>query len=153
MTLATWEKQKQYQDAYVMHSIQNYSEVLTWKLSRLSASNRLSGSGKCRWWTKVELLASGATDSSIQYFRRQCCTLNKGRRTRWKGQVRGDTEHEPCYGSGLSGRKQTHAILTHRQEGGGSVFTPESAAALPVTSGRSRRRARWWRDRTCQLES
>lgn len=29
------------------------------------------------------------------------------RRTRWEGQVHGNTEHEPCFGSRLLGRKQT----------------------------------------------
>lgn len=60
-------------------------EVSTLKLSCWSAPNRLSGSGRCLRRTKVETLASGATDSSIQYFRRLFCTLNKGEEQGEKG--------------------------------------------------------------------
>lgn len=67
-------------------SIQNYGEeVSTLKLSCWSAPNQLSGSGRCLRCTKVETLASGATDSSIQYFRRLFCTLNKGEEQGEKG--------------------------------------------------------------------
>lgn len=80
------EKPKKKYPRHAATSIQNYGgEVSTLKLSCWSAPNRLSGSGRCLRRTKVETPASGATDSSIQYFRRLFCTLNKGEEQGEKG--------------------------------------------------------------------
>lgn len=114
-------------------------EVSTLKLSCWSAPNRLSGLGRCLRRTKVETLASGATDSSIQYFRRLFCTLNKGEEQGEKGKSmetlnmnlvlaqgcwegsRHLWDHD-AYNPDPSARR---GRARRRQ----SVFTPQSAAA------------------------
>lgn len=82
------------------------------------------------------------------------------RRTRWKGQVHGNTEHEPWFGSRLLGRKQTFVRSRRVQswpigktgEGEEEAECLHSLLSLLLQRyfTQSYRHARWWWDRTRQ---
>lgn len=65
-----------------------------------------------------------------------CSVCSTKEKKRWEGQVHGNAEHEPCFGSGLLGRKQTFLRSQRVQSwpigklvGGSSSHFSQSAAA------------------------